>query len=302
MSGKAGPTSPADPEGLTHSHGDAVIEGVTTALSWLTIVPVKGAQVFDRTTGRRAVAALPIAGLVPGLAAALVAAAWAGWRHFFDFPINSSAVLGAQALVVGAVILVVSELLTRAMHIDGLADVADALGSYQDQTGAQKVLRDPATGPMGVGAVGLYFVVMVAGLATAALRLYDAITIPDVYYFGLWGAWASGLGTLILPFVVGRAAATTACHKNFPPMSETGFGALTAGTQSSITVFLWWAVLLAGCVAAGGLSGVFAGLVPAFFAMAMSHHCVRRLGGINGDVLGSIVQISTAICIVFFAF
>lgn len=302
MSGKAGPSTPSDPEGVENQHGNAIVEGVTTALSWLTIVPVKGATVFDRTTGRRAIAALPVAGLVPGLAAAAIGGAWVTWRTLSDFPINSSVVLGAQALVVAAVILVASEALTRAMHIDGLADIADALGSYRDVKGSQEVLRDPATGPMGVGAVGLYFVVMVAGLTTAVLRLYDSITIPDAYYLGSWGAWASGLVLLILPFMVGRAAATTACHKRFPPMNETGFGALTAGTQSTTTVVTWWIVLIVVGFFASGLSGIIGCLAVIGFAAQMSRHCVRRLGGINGDVLGSIIQISTAICIVFFAF
>ncbi|MGV1121978.1 adenosylcobinamide-GDP ribazoletransferase, partial [Xanthomonas translucens] len=52
-------------------------------------------------------------------------------------------------------IMVAAQMLTRAMHLDGLADVADALGSYKPPEGAREVLRDPSTGPMGVGSIVL---------------------------------------------------------------------------------------------------------------------------------------------------
>ena len=47
------------------THGPAVIEGPATALSWLTVLPVRGsAQAFDRITGARVIANLPVVGLV----------------------------------------------------------------------------------------------------------------------------------------------------------------------------------------------------------------------------------------------
>ncbi|MFC2357095.1 MAG: adenosylcobinamide-GDP ribazoletransferase, partial [Corynebacterium matruchotii] len=45
------------------THGPAVIEGPATALSWLTVLPVRGsAQAFDRITGARVIANLPVVG------------------------------------------------------------------------------------------------------------------------------------------------------------------------------------------------------------------------------------------------
>ena len=47
------------------THGPAVIEGPATALSWLTVLPVRGgARAFDRITGARVIANLPVVGLV----------------------------------------------------------------------------------------------------------------------------------------------------------------------------------------------------------------------------------------------
>ena len=140
--------STGETEGAANRHGNALVEGITTAFSWLSVIPVRGAQVFDRRTGRRAIAAAPAVAVVPGLAAvALVAALLAA-------PIVLAAEPGTAALrgvLAGVAIAAAAQLLTRAMHADGLADVADALGSYKDPAGAREILRDPRNGPHGGG-------------------------------------------------------------------------------------------------------------------------------------------------------
>ena len=266
MSGKAGPTAPyGDNEG----HGNAVIEGVTTALSWLTVLPFRGAKVFDRTTGSRAIAALPIAGLVPGAAAAL----WI-WLFREFFADHSAATL--YALVFGALTVVSTEALTRAMHVDGLADVVDALGSYKPPKEAQKVLRDPTTGPMGVLAVALYVLVTALAFATVCLTTLSPVAAA-------------------LPFVVARLVASTACTKKFPPISETGFGGLVAATQHIGWIVCWWVALAGASFFIASFAGLLAVGIGAAVAALLIPHFSRRLGGINGDVLGALIQITTPV-------
>ena len=155
MSDKAGPSEGSPLDGDAGKHGNALVEGVGTAISWLTIIPMRGARVFDRITGRRAIAALPVAGLVPGLAAVLLV-----WLTLTVVPLSDagSTAIGSTAgsgagvagpshpllpLLVGVLIVCLAEWLTRGMHLDGLADVADALGSYRGPEDARKVLADP---------------------------------------------------------------------------------------------------------------------------------------------------------------
>lgn len=268
MSGKAG----FDPGSTGDSHGPAVVEGVTTALSWLTVVPVRGASVFDRTTGRRAVAALPVAGLVPGAAAALIigACAWAA---------GPSGAPGAVAPLVGALAVLAQVALTRGMHLDGVADVADALGSYGDRDRAREILADPATGPMGVGAVVLSLLLQTAGLAAIA-----GSGVP------VWAAAAAACA----PAVLGRAAATTACHRSLPPMREGGFGGLTAATQPAWAIACWWAVLCVATFPVAGAAGPAACAVACGAAVVLGRHAVHRFGGVNGDVLGAVIEAAAA--------
>ena len=108
MSGKAGFS---DNES-GNAHGFAPWEGIN---SWLTILPFPGAATFDRTTGARAMAAFPLVGVFLGVctyALTMVADA-----------------LSISPLLTAVLIVVLWETLTRMMHLDGLADVGDALSN-----------------------------------------------------------------------------------------------------------------------------------------------------------------------------
>ena len=146
MSGKAG-FSDNEPG---NAHGFAPWEGINTAFSWLTILPFPGAATFDRTTGARAMAALPLVGVFLGVctyALAMVADA-----------------LSISPLLTAVLIVVLWETLTRMMHLDGLADVGDALGSFQSGEQAQKILADRYTGALGMGTVLLTLLTQVAAI------------------------------------------------------------------------------------------------------------------------------------------
>lgn len=287
MSDKAGPTHQNNLDGDPAAHGNAFIEGITTALSWLTIVPLRGASVFDRITGRRAIAALPVAGLVPAAGAILITAVL-----FATSSLRTPTLYDVTPVLGGILIMVAAQMLTRAMHLDGLADVADALGSYQPPAGAREVLRDPSTGPMGVGTIVL---------ATLSSAGAFAAIVATVLSQWSTGQLLPGVVALCLPFVVSRAAATTACWRGFPPFSNNGFGALTAGTQSTTTVALWWILLSATSCWLIGLVGVVACALSFGVTLLLTRHCVKRFEGVNGDVFGAVIEVTCAVFAVVLA-
>ncbi|MBI9000903.1 adenosylcobinamide-GDP ribazoletransferase [Corynebacterium sp. CCM 9185] len=270
MSGKAVETA--------GEHGPALREGLSTALSWLTVLPFAGATVFDRTTGRRAMAAIPVPGLVLGLAAAAI---------------STGATLVGFAPLLTAVLCVVSwELLTRMMHIDGLADVGDALGSYASPERAREIIADRYTGALGMGAVLLTLGVQVAALS-------DLLALPS-----------ASTGILLIGVIpaLSRMSAMIGCSRLFRPFSTGGFGAMIIGTVPLRWIGLWWLALTttAGVLAAVALPGVnawavtggvaVAGVCGIGFTLVLARHLNHRLGGLNGDCMGALIETSTAVC------
>lgn len=227
------------------------------AFSWLTVLPVPVGHV-DRAVAARAIGWAPVVGLVLGGVAAglLVLFGLAGVNQFL-----------ANVLVVAFLALA-----TRGMHLDGLADTADGLGSYKDADRALAIMRDGPVGPFGVVTL-----VLVLGAQVAAIHDWRA---------------------LLLAVAVGRVAFPLCCHRRVPAARAEGLGALVAGTQPTL-VPLAWLVAFAGGAALLGWRGPVAVVVATGLVLVLVRHSTKRLGGISGDVLGAAAEIAvTAVLVV----
>jgi adenosylcobinamide-GDP ribazoletransferase len=101
---------------------------------------------------------------------------------------------------------------------------------------------------------------------------------------------------VITAVLAGRLALTWACRRGVPAARGTGLGALVAGTvHPAIPV-----VLTAAALAAAGAFGlIFAIAMAAGLAAsaALTARAVRRLGGITGDVLGALAEVTAVVCL-----
>ncbi|MCW5954884.1 MAG: adenosylcobinamide-GDP ribazoletransferase [Propionibacteriaceae bacterium] len=242
--------------------------GLRLAAGFLTILPVR-----------------PTSEITPPLARA--AMLW-GWLAVAPVALLAT-VLGwiARALelpelVAGALVVGVVAWGTRALHLDGLADTIDGLGSGRESDRALQVMRRGDVGPMGV--VGLVLVVLAQASAFGA-----ALTRP-------WG-WLQVAAILM----AARAALALGCARDVPAARPDGLGALFASTvPRGAAVGLWgaMALLLAGTSAVAGQPW-WQGLLAAGAAMAgvqlLLTRCVRRLGGMSGDVLGALVETAVTV-------
>jgi len=186
----------------------------------------------------------------------------------------------------GAVLAIAAlALLTRGLHLDGLADLADGLGSGKPRDEALDIMRKSDIGPMGVVTVLFAVLLQVAALAH------------------LGATWRGGLA-LVVAATTGRLAITWACRAGVPAARPDGLGALVAGTVRLAVAVVTTAALVAAAAATSadgaryGLTlagGVVAGLAVAW---ALRRHAVRRLGGITGDVLGAVAEVATTVTLV----
>ena len=247
------------------------LDGVRMSIGTLSAVPVAAPRNIDRRTARVAMTVAPLA--------VLPLAAAAGLLGYLAILVHLP-VLVAGVLVVGAVAWG-----SRGVHLDGLADSADGLSASWDRARALEVMRRGDSGPMGVATLVLMLALQIACMAVV------------LNYPG--GALVAGV--LIC---VSRGALLVACAAGVPSARVDGLGATVAGVVPRTVALVGWvlgAAVLSTVFALAGRpwwQGIVAALVGLVVCVLWVMHCVRRFGGITGDVLGAAVEITLAAIVI----
>jgi adenosylcobinamide-GDP ribazoletransferase len=240
------------------------------ALALFTIAPVANGAELTRSEAVRALRWLPFVGAVVGALAGLPLAAVEAWSP------------GAR--LTGAVLSIcVLVLLSGGLHVDGLADVADGIGSRAPAARALEIMRQSDIGPFGVVSVVLVLLLDVG--STAALG----------------GCAWTPVAALASAGAIGRLVAVVAAHRRIPSARESGFGNFVASSVSSPVLALEGLAVVAGvagvaaAVNASIVTWVVAALVGTTVGLSLLAYLVRRLGGVTGDVFGALVEVGTAV-------
>jgi adenosylcobinamide-GDP ribazoletransferase len=252
-----------------------------TAVSLFTAIPVGGEAGPGEGEAARAVLWLPVVGLLLGLAGAVVM-----------LGVEAGGSGGPRRLLGAALAVALIALATGGLHLDGLADTADGLGSRRAPADALAIMRRSDVGPMGVAALALVLLIRVAALAA----------VPRT---------SAAAAALVLAEVTGRVAVVVATGS--PAARPGGFGALVAGRTTAraraLTVAGLGCEVVAAALAAGaagltadgaglaarGLAAALGGLVGGWLLQQVAR---RRLGGMTGDVFGAILEVSAATVLV----
>ncbi|MER6347808.1 adenosylcobinamide-GDP ribazoletransferase [Streptomyces sp. NPDC001595] len=250
--------------------------GLRFAFGTLTVLPVKVTR-WDREAARGGMLCAPLAGLVVGALAAGTGVLLL--------------VLGAGPLLAAVASAAVPAVLTRGLHLDGLADTADGLGSGKPAEDALRIMKQSDIGPFGVITLLFVLLAQVAALAEAYA-----------------GSWARGALAAVAAGTAARLALTLAARTGVPAARPEGLGAAVAGVVPRGGALLA-ALLVAGAAAGGGaLLGVYdlgravlAVVLAVAAAELLLRHCVRRFGGVTGDVFGGLAETAATTALVVLA-
>ena len=240
------------------------------ALQFLTRLPIRLAGMPTPEQIGRSLLWYPLVGLLIGL-----------------LLIGAQQLLGdTPALLQAALILALWVALSGGLHLDGLADSADAwAGGFGDRERTLAIMQDPRSGPIAV--VVLVLVLLLKFVALVVLL--DAGTRPN-----------AALVALLLVPLLGRSALLAL----FLTTAYVRRGGLGQALADHLPRTLGWRVLLVSALAAvllGGGSGLLAILVAlALFWLSRRLMC-QRIGGTTGDTAGALLELLECVVLVALA-
>ena len=185
---------------------------------------------------------------------------------------------GAPAMLHAALLLTVWVLLSGGLHLDGLADSADAwLGGFGDRERTLTIMKDPRSGPIAV--VTLVLVLLLKFCALLALLEQH-----------------NGAVLLIVP-LIGRSA-LLAVFLTTPYVRAGGLGQALADHLPRQAG--WWVSGLSAlsCVLLAGSAGLWALVLAVVGFVWLRRLMMRRLGGTTGDTAGALLELLEVLVLV----
>jgi len=229
--------------------------GLYTAITFLTRVPL------DRGRGRpvdmvAAVPWFPVVGLIVGLA---------------EFGVFVLAFELTTPFVAAVLAAAAAALITGAFHLDGLADMADAFGGGWNREQRLEILKDSRLGTYGVTALTLALLLEVAvlsglGRSAAAAAIIGGHAVSRAAAVAVMGlgetSAAPGLGSRYTADLGRRQVAS----------------GVAVGLVAAAVAFRDWSPVVLAAAA-----------LVTFLVVRLAR---SKIGGVTGDVLGAIQQLS----------
>lgn len=232
------------------------LRALLAAASFLSVVPVGRRLVFNADDLARSGPAFPLVGAAIGAAVGGTAAA-------LSHPL-SPMLAAALALALGAA-------LTGALHLDALADTADALAA-RSRADALRIMRDHAIGAYGASALALDLLIKLAALSELT-----------AHHRALGAAIAAGALSRLTPVLVGASLPYAR------PEGGTGSALAAGGKMRAGTAMV-------GALAVSVLAAHTGGAILFAIAIALTVLLVgltrRWLGGVTGDTLGAALELT----------
>ena len=246
------------------------MNGLALLFKFMTRLPVGFEPKFDSDNLGKSMKFFPIVGIVMGLI-------------LFGFYWGLSYIVYSP-LVMAVILVIIEVVLTGGLHLDGLADTFDGIFSYRSKQKMLEIMKDSRLGTNGGLVLILYFMLKVA-------LLYEIEMIMGV---------PSGLVLLLVP-AFARLNSVVNCA-SAPYARPTGMGkTFVDNTNACGVAIAATTVLIFGGIVCKLflLSYMILGIIPVLMILGyiFAKLMTRKIGGITGDTLGAVVEISEILTI-----
>lgn len=238
-----------------------IIKPFLLALQFLTRIPLPSLQQIEPRDVGRSMLFYPLVGM-------LIGALLFGIEQLLH---------GTAPLLRAAILVAIWVAITGALHLDGLADMADGwIGGHGDRERTLAIMKDPYCGPMGVTALLLVLLLKVAAL--------EQIT-------------AEGSYILVVAPLLGRTLVLL-LFLTTPYVRAGGLGETLSRQLPRTAGWVMVAVVLAGAALLPGISVKILLIIIAVMLL-FRYALMVRLGGTTGDTAGALLELSEMAVLVF---
>jgi adenosylcobinamide-GDP ribazoletransferase len=191
--------------------------------------------------------------------------------------------------VANVLLLALSVLITRALHVDGLADTLDGLMGGRDQAGRLAIMRDSRLGTG--GAVGIFFVLFLKYVSLN--NLYEAEKVAALLTAPALARWSQTL--MIFNADYGRTQG----------MGKAFVGQLRAsGLVAASVIAIGISAFVVFRMDVRSLALILSMLAGVLMLTGLGRwYLVRKLGGITGDAIGAVSELNEVLvlllCVIF---
>lgn len=228
------------------------------AMQFLTRIPLATRTLFDNKDYANSLAWYPVIGLVLG---GLV---WLSGVALAEF---------SSASLAGALVLGVWVLLTGALHLDGVADCADAwVGGFGDREKTFQILKDPRSGPIAV-----VVLVLVLLIKWAALE----VLLGSEHWSIIW----------LIPLLARGAMPYIFWRLDYASASGLGSALVEGLSRQRILISLLFVAVIAVLSLTAQLDILLLFVVVSLLIyLWWKRVSYQKLGGFNGDCAGALVE------------
>ncbi|WP_087088790.1 adenosylcobinamide-GDP ribazoletransferase [Acinetobacter pittii] len=233
------------------------------ALQFLTVLPIELKAIPTAQQNGRAILFYPLVGLVIGGTLFLM----------------SCLLAKLPVLLLAAIIMTLWIWLTGGLHLDGLADTADAwVGGFGDRLRTLQIMKDPSCGPIGVLSL-LIICLLKFVLIYVLIEQHQTLFLVFV---PVLGRVVPSILFLTTPYVREKGLGRS-LTEHLPKMTSW----IIAGLVLLLALYWEWQ----------GLIATIAFLISLVY---LRHLFIKRIGGITGDTVGAAIELSETVLL--FAF